>query len=167
MSVRNGSNVNVGSLTSLYRSGAVPKAVFDSFARRQKNSAKTTVDRLQSSLRQEGYDIPRSELVAFFRQLEEANCGQFVIGRKGHPSRFEWITSLISVGQAASGEVTKVDTIAESGSVEEAEEDIDGQMLDHRYLLRPGLELKFTLPQDLTQGEASRIADFVRTLPFV
>ena len=167
MTSKNGSGVDVSILTALYRADASVKAIFDHFARRQYNSAKTTVDRLQASLKQEGYDIARSEIIDFFRRLEEARCGEFVIGRKGHSSRFEWATSLISVGQAAAGEVAKVEVITDAEKAEDPESESEASLVEHRYRLRPAVELKIALPVDLSPGEAGRLADFLRTLPIV
>jgi hypothetical protein len=166
MSSKNRSIVDVSALAALYRSEAAAKAIFDHFARRQYNSAKTTVDRLQASLKQEDYEVSRSDIIDFFRKLESAHCGEFVIGRKGHSSRFEWATSLISVGQAAAGEVAKVDVITEAEKAEDPEDETDAILVEHRYRLRPTFELKIMLPTDLTSSEAGRLADFIRTLPF-
>ena len=47
--------------------------------------------------------------MALARALEQAGCGQFVVGRRGQPSRFEWAFSCISLGQAAAGEDVKLE----------------------------------------------------------
>ncbi|MEL7368994.1 MAG: hypothetical protein AAFN74_08800, partial [Myxococcota bacterium] len=36
----------------------------------------------------------------------------------------------------------------------------------HRFMVRPGVEVAFDLPADLTQAEARRLAHFVVALPF-
>jgi hypothetical protein len=37
-----------------------------------------------------GHQADRGEVIRFFRVLESAGCGEYVEGRHGHPSRFEW-----------------------------------------------------------------------------
>lgn len=159
-------SIDIRALLSLYASGGAPKAALDHFAARQNNSARTTVDRLQALLRAEGHDVSRSDIIELFRGLEAAHCGQFRIGRKGHPSRFEWSVGLTSAGQAASGETTTVEALSEAET--EALDDVESsaEMLDHRFHLRPDLEITIQLPSNLSLAEASRVADFVRTIPF-
>ncbi len=50
----------------------------------------------------------------------------------------------------------------EQDIVDEAEVEV----LEHEFYLRPEFEVTFELPQDLTSAEASRIAQFVGSLPF-
>lgn len=158
--------VNVAGLRKLYNSSRSAKAALDYLAARQKNSAHTTVDSLKAALRADGQDVARSELIDLFKELAAAGCGKFVVGRKGHPSRFEWTVSLADVGRSAAGETVKVEAItASKGDAKLDTEDAD-QLIQHRFRLRSDLELLFALPANFTLAEASRLADFFRTLPF-
>jgi hypothetical protein len=152
-------------LRALYADSEVAKAALDHFAGRQKSSSQTSVDRLQALLRGLGTPASRAEIVEFFKALEATHCGEFVIGRKGHPSRFVWAVSLISAGQAAAGETINVEALSETEPAELEDEATSG-LLDHRFRLRPELELTVSLPPNLTVAEAVRIADYVKTLPF-
>jgi hypothetical protein len=154
-------------LRTLYTLRPTNKAALDHFAGRRYSSTRTTVERLQALLRQEGHDVPRGDIIDLFKGLEAAKCGKFVVGRKGHPSRFEWSVSLISVGRAAAGEVTEVQALSESeqNAVIE-EEEAGGGWIAHCFVLRPGVEVRLDLPSDLTNAEADRLAEFVRALPF-
>ena len=164
---KNGEKVDVKRLKLLYGQNPANKAAFDYFAARQNNSAKTTVDRLLALLGQEDHVVPRADIIELFKGLETARCGTFVVGRKGHASRFEWSASLISVGQAATGEVGEVETLAEAEQdVETEDEGAPIDSISHRFVLRPDFELRFELPRDLTTVEAARLGEFVRTLPF-
>lgn len=156
--------IDIASLRKLYAASRSAKAAFDHFAQRRNNSARTTIDRLQSALRGGGQDVSRRDVIELFKSLQDAGCGTFVVGRRGKPSRFEWSVDLTDVGRSAAGEHVKVEAITESD-----QEDIDdnGEMVEHRYHLRAGVELRIALPRDLTVSEAGRVADFVRTLPFV
>ena len=166
MAGSNGGKPDTAALRKLYTASNAAKAAFDHFAQRQNNSVRTTVDRLLVALRQDAHDVARSDIVDLFKGLESARCGSFVIGRKGHPSRFEWAVSLVDAGRSASGEAVRVEAISEKDKAETAEEEASASMLEHRYRLRPDVELKLELPANLSAAEAARIAEFVRTLPF-
>jgi len=66
----------------------------------------------------EGQAFERREIIALFRQLEKAGCGQFVEGRRGWPSRFVWSVGLTGVGRAAAGDAQPIAQILsdENGS---------------------------------------------------
>jgi hypothetical protein len=66
------------------------------------------------------------------------------------------------VGKAASGQGT-----LEAVSGEPDEEDRVAQTIRHEYRLRPDFTAEIELPEDLTTREALRLADFLKTLPFV
>ncbi len=69
---------------------------------------------------------------------------------------------MVSVGQAAAGETTKVEEITEEDRGEE-----DGaNMLKHSFRLRPDVTVSFELPSNVTANEAQRLADFLKTVPF-
>jgi hypothetical protein len=161
-----GTTIDVRTLRTLYTKNEAARAVLDHFAERLYSSKATTADRLRIAIRQSGHDLSRSQAIEFFKALEAANCGRFKVGRKGHPSRFEWTASLITVGQAATGEISKVEELSavDPGLVMEEENSID--FVDHRYWLRPGeVEVSIRLPKDLSMTEATRFAEYVRTLP--
>jgi hypothetical protein len=163
---RNGDKVDIRRIKGLYGQAPANKAALDYFAARQKNSAKTTVDRLLAALRQEGHDVPRADIIELFKALEEAKCGAFVVGRKGHPTRFEWSASLVSVGRAATGEVGEIEALSEAEEEELEDDAASAELISHRFVLRPDFEVQLQLPSDLTAVEASRLSEFVRTLPF-
>ncbi|MHB8762676.1 MAG: hypothetical protein ACYC6J_09920 [Coriobacteriia bacterium] len=156
-------NYDIDAIRKLYASSSAAKAALDYFAGRQNNANASKVDRLLDVLRYRGHDVSRFDIIEFFRALEAAKCGRFVIGRKGHPTRFEWSASLISVGQAAAGETNVVDELTDT---EALSDDDDTGLLEHRFRLRADLELTIELPDDLTASEAGRLADFIKTLPF-
>lgn len=158
--------IDTASLRKLYEENPSAKAAFDHFARRQNNSAKTTVDRLHTALRTSGHEVSRRDVIELFKVLQEARCGRFVIGRRGQPSRFEWTVGLTDVGRVAAGEQVKVEKIT---AAETADFDNNGadasELVEHRYRLRADLELTVALPMDLTPAEADRLACFIKTLP--
>lgn len=161
--------VDTAAVRELYTRSQAARSALDHFAKRKNKSAITTVDRLQAALRSEGDELGRGEILEVFKALARANCGIFVIGRKGHPSRFEWSVNLVDLGRSASGEPVKVEAIASPATNVRPTaigDEEDDALVEHRYRLRPDLELRFDLPTSLTAAEASRISDFIKTLPF-
>src|SRR4051812_3246182 len=105
---------DISAIRNLYASSPVARAVLDHFAARTNSSSKTTLNRLMATLQSEGHDVVRSDVRQVLRSLESANCGRFVVGRKGHPSRFVWGVSLVDAGRAASGETSSVSALRET-----------------------------------------------------
>lgn len=100
----------IDAVRSLYNTDTSAQALFDWTAQRERDATSTSIDRIASQL-----GVSRGEAVALARLLEEAKCGEFIVGRRGQKSRFRWDYSCISLGQAASGE---------SSSLEKAEDPI-------------------------------------------
>ncbi len=130
----------------------------ESFMRRlsdqQRPRREVAVDAVQDT-----HKATRSEVVKLFRQLEELDLGEFMVGRRGRQSRFVWAETLDIARIAAQA---LADGCEPDGSAKAVPE----SMIPHRYVLRPGAELQFRLPADLTQREADRLGDFIKTLPF-
>lgn len=73
-----------------------------------------------------------------------------------------WSVGLVAVGRAAAGEPQVIQDIA----AEQSESELRSENLKHIFHLRPEVQVAFELPLDLSSGEAERLADFIRTLPF-
>ena len=106
--------VDKDAVIQIYRTKKSFQTILDYFARRQKNSSRTTAERLQKALASEDIDITRTEIIDLFRALANAGCGVFLVGRKGHPTRFEWSVGLIDVGRVAQGESVEPTPLNES-----------------------------------------------------
>lgn len=154
---------DITGLRRLYAENPIARAFLDHSANRRYNQAESKVDRVMQILGQNGNEVPRSDIVAMFRALEQYQCGQFIIGRRGWPSRFVWSVGMISVGRAATGEISEIETLAQ-----EPGEDVAAatEALVHSFHLRPQWEVNLELPSDLTTNEAHRLADFIKSLPF-
>ena len=109
----------VEAIRKLYRSNAAAQSLFDWTASRERDATATSIDRISNRL-----GVSRGEAVALARSLEQAGCGQFIVGRRGQPSRFEWEYSCISLGQAAAGEDVKLEA-AEDPLPESEEEKLE------------------------------------------
>jgi len=154
--------VDVSKLKWLYSNNSTARAFLDHAASRQKNSTETSVDRALAVLIQEGHDLSRGQIIEMFRELEAAGCGEFLTGRRGWPSRFAWKVGLVSIGKAAAGEIQEIEEIPAGTPTEEE----TLQMIPHVYQLRQDLKVTLELPADMTQREAIRLSEFVRSLPF-
>ena len=99
----NATSLNLAELRRLYTENSVARTFLDYAAGRERDQSETKVDRALAVLRREGNDFNRRDITDLFRSLEDAGCGQFVVGRRGWPSRFVWSAGLKSIGQASAG----------------------------------------------------------------
>jgi hypothetical protein len=159
----NSLKVDLKKLRDLYTKNRAAQAMLDEFARRERNRTETKVDNLLY-LRVDDRPITRGEIIQAFQEFERIRCGTFIVGRKGRPSRFRWSVGLPSLGRAASGEDVPLETISEEER--KAAELPEGELETHPFLLRPNMKVELALPADLSSAEASRLADFIKALPF-
>ncbi|QYE37043.1 hypothetical protein KZX46_21040 (plasmid) [Polymorphobacter sp. PAMC 29334] len=108
----------ISQIRVMYQDDNINRELFDQCAQRQKDASVTSLDRLSHLL-----GISRGEAVALARRLEEAGCGQFIVGRRGSKSRFEWAYSCISLGKAAAGETSSIDQVEEGVAEMDDEQD--------------------------------------------
>jgi hypothetical protein len=150
-------------LKSFYRQSKGVQAICDHLAAEEKNQTETQLKRVLWQLEEDGSDFRRSEIIEAFRALEEAGCGRYVEGRRGWPSRFVWAVPSLHLAAAAKGQrgLQRDEDSEEDSSVEDDEE-----LIEHCFVLRPGLVVALELPSDLSRSEADRLAAFVQALPF-
>lgn len=160
----NGNKVDLKKLKDIYLKNPAARAMLDEFARREQNRTETKVDNLLY-LKVDNRPITRGEIIQVFQEFERIGCGTFIVGRKGHPSRFQWTVGLPSVGKAAAGEDVPLDVISEAER-EQANQLPDEELETYAFPLRPNLKVELELPTDLSSAEASRLADFIKALPF-
>lgn len=154
-------------LRRLYASDRAAHLILDDFAGRQRNQRVTKVDQVLSRL--STHALARTDVIRIFRKLEELGYGEFVEGRRGHPSRFEWRFGLVSVGKAAAGTSQVLEEVRENEDEDDDSEPTSVNLpgsLSHKFQLRPDWQIDLILPSDLTAREALRLSDFVKTLPF-
>ncbi len=151
-------------------------------AEQPEGTRETELDTIESAA-----GLSRLQAVALCKQLQDANVGRFVAGRRGRASRIEWSADPRVVGAvlAQADGATRTDGAEWSdfkepspartrpsstsqqqakaptpalASPEREEED------QHLSRIRPGRQVRISLPMNLTQGEAVRLADFMRAL---
>lgn len=106
---------------ALYSSTAYARLLLDSTAQRERDASYTSITRIAKII---GAD--RTAAIALAKQLEDAGCGRYIVGRRGSISRFEWEFSCISLGRAMTGkavELKKVDKYTAEGDQDPGESD--------------------------------------------
>ena len=151
-------------LKESYVNNEVVRAICEYMSDRlQVNQTQTHLHRVILALDDAGYEFKRSELIAAFRALEVAECGQYIEGRHGWKSRFFW--SVPSKRIASAAQETHVNSSIGALDIE-LDEQTYSEMSEHVYLLRPDFPVSFELPTDLTRLEAQRLSQFIDTLSF-
>ena len=157
------SSSTVNDLVDIARSDTRVLQFFSDLARRNRSPSTTKVERLSQ------YGFRPREGRALCEQLEELGYGDYIIGRRGKSTRFEWSERATDVAQQVIDTVgVSLAALAEVGSAEVDEDDSDIEADDsllHSYWLRPDLSVEIELPPDLTPDEALRLAVFILTLP--
>jgi len=153
--------VDLAKLRKIYKNDGTARALLDHFAERERFFTETTVERLRQNLEARGVPASAAQIRQSLDALEKIGAGELRIGRKGHQTRFVWAVNNVQLGVAARGESEQVDS-ANGAMAEPA----GAQFLTHEFRLRPDVVLRLETPFDLTANEASRISDWVRTLPF-
>ena len=102
----------------------------------------------------------RQEVSAALDQLEAFGAGLKIVGRKGHPTRFDWWVRPVTLLQELDGNAPTflIDDISEVTDEE------DG-MNACNFLLRNDLTIHLKVPMDMTTRERDRLADWIRLLP--
>jgi hypothetical protein len=91
-------------IRQLYAENSAAQFFFDWCADRVRDARETKIERIMAIA-----GISRSEAVNLAKKLEEAGCGDFVVGRRGSPSRFAWKHSRISLGRVAQGDADEIE----------------------------------------------------------
>lgn len=100
----------------------------------------------------------RTDAIEYLKRLETLGLGKFYNGRRQKVTRFKWNISAKTFGR---------EFIARHQRGSGGHECLpSSERHVHRFLVRPGLEVEFSLPLNLSQDEANRLADYIKTLPF-
>lgn len=159
------SNFNERAVNALYVSNQSAKIVLKELASMPRQD-ETNIESIEKRLIRNHEEITRRDIVTVFRKLDEYGAGEFIPGRRGHPSRFRWAVDSINVSTVdvsfskndgvPSGPPINLPVFAGESTV----------MIIHHYQLRKELLLSLQLPGDITSVEAHRLAQFIQSLPF-
>jgi hypothetical protein len=84
--------MNYDTLIKLHQTRPAARRLFDSIGSKGVEEGRTTVDELIDS-----GEVSRRQAITVLRDLADAGCGEFKVGRKGHPSRLEWAVDPVEV----------------------------------------------------------------------
>jgi hypothetical protein len=158
--------LNMGALRELYGTDKTARALFDNLAKRVYNSREQSVDQLERCLEKDDVEVSRRDITHLLKELQRAGCGEYIVGRKGHPSRFRWYVETVDIGRRAAGIPSDIGHGSPNGGQVDGDSPASSDEFTHRFQLRPDLLVSLRLPADLTTPEAARLADFIKTLPF-
>lgn len=88
-------------LKRLYRGSSTARMLLDYFASREKNRESTSFARVLAIMAGQDEPPTRSRVREVFRTLEKLGYGTFIVGRRGHQTRFIWSVPLTEVGVTA------------------------------------------------------------------
>jgi hypothetical protein len=153
---------NEKAINGLYLSNQAARTILKELASMPRQD-ETLIETLEKKLSKSHSEITRREIVSLFKALDEYGAGEFVPGRRGHPSRFRWEVDSIRLasGDAVSSPRQSEQHLAPSFAAAESL-----LLITHRYQLRPDMVISLSLPADISQTEAYRLAQFVNSLPF-
>ncbi|MEQ9379611.1 MAG: hypothetical protein RJP95_02020 [Pirellulales bacterium] len=134
--------------------------VVSTFTALESDDTQVTVDAIEQEIRHRGGHILRRHITEVLRFLERQGMGQFVVGRRGHRSRFVSSESLCELAKEA------LCCTSPEGESREADTTGELEVVLHKFVLRPGFEISLELPTDFSKREAERLIAFIRLLPF-
>jgi hypothetical protein len=111
--------MNHDALLQLLRTRPTVDRVLDSILAAGAEDGRTTVDDILAD-----GEVPRRQAINLLRELEELGYGAFKVGRKGHPSRFEWSIDPADLEAVLDGDGEQEDDESE-GEVEREQSEIE------------------------------------------
>jgi hypothetical protein len=159
--------INYDTLHKLYSLRPVAHALFGAIVEAGVDQGRTTVDELI-----EGSGATRRQAITILRELDEAGCGEFKVGRKGHPSRLVWIGDPREIAtRVVSSE--GLDAIAEQQAIEApSQTQINADTLEQIEVGStdgpadaPALKLAPDLPESLAETRNPPLAPARRARP--
>lgn len=156
--------IDAKKIQDLARDDVLAGSLFDYLAKKQRHTKELTVDLAI----QQVPGAMRSEMVQVFRELQQIGLGSLLMGRKGKKTRLSWLVQPADIEKARKKEIAElIASGSDSVSNEEFEQDDeDAELLTHEYRLRRDLVVSIKLPEDLTAKEASRLSQWLVTIPY-
>lgn len=111
----------VEGLQEMYASDPAARALFDWAAERKNDASETSISYMAQKA-----GTSEANATRLARRLDELECCQYIVGRRGGTSRVAWSYSLKSIGKAARGGKGKLDPL-DPDLAAEAVEDRGGE----------------------------------------
>jgi len=93
-----------------------------------------------------------NDFLAMLKLLQTLGYGKYIVGRKGGTTRFVWDQPMLDVARIATAQVGAPATTVTTK--------------EHVFSVRPDWNISIEVPLNLTQKEADRLGDFVKTLAY-
>jgi hypothetical protein len=116
--------------------------------------------------------LDRGEAIEYLQEFSKRHWGTYVVGRRGYSTRiilFPLVTKalkdttvLTSTSPGNGGSSPSADKGSPAYDTSPSE---SGNLIEHTYQLRPDYRVAFSLPADLNDKEATRMAKFIESLP--
>lgn len=159
--------MKVEGLQKLYQSDPIARQLVDGLSKRQRLNPRE----LTANSASEIADCEYWEAVQVLKQLGEVGVGDFKVGRRGKETRIEWSDhSVRDVIAAARDDLVEYVAGDEDEEVEVVRRHENGgssvKMSQHRFRIRPDLEIVVMLPVDMSQVEAERLGTMIQQSAF-
>lgn len=138
----------VAAVRAFYQENPDAERLFDWTASLERDASETTIRRMRTKLQ-----MSRGAAISLARGLEAAGCGEFIVGRRGSPSRFRWAYSRVSLGLAASGEIEELTEAYET--ISETEEEASETLSSERHLTIPEAKERLARTLDVEPHQIS------------
>lgn len=148
-------DIEIDDLKKQYRENPLFRSLMDFLVDQEKDERQLSVEGLRGTMEGAGISVSYRDVVRMMQSLQAGGCGSFIIGRKGWPSRFQFNVSMTELAKAVTGKGSEIVPMKPAP-----------KMINHKFRLRPELEIALELPEDLADKEVARIGDFLKTLPF-
>ncbi len=154
--------IDMEGIRNLYDEDDAVRTLLNYITGKHGNVPITSIEELNSILHEKGIHREHPEQVKLLQKLADLGCGVYRNGRRTQPTRIMW-----------NSQIQQIQPVLQEDTKEPLEnrnltyiKDTKGSVLTHTYPLRPDLSIELTLPENLTQVEASRLARHIETLPF-
>jgi hypothetical protein len=154
------SNYNDKAINALFLTNTTAQNVLKELSTMPRQD-ETLIENFEQKMLRKHEDVSRRDIVSVFKRLEEYGAGEFIPGRRGHPSRFRWGVDSLKVGDEKEEPAQQPVPAQENSRAYSS-----NIMLSHHYQLRPDLIISVTLPADISTNEAHRLGQFINSLPF-
>lgn len=156
------SNYNGRAINALFITNAIAQIVLKELSAMPRQD-ETLIENFEQKIVRKHEEVSRREIVSVFKRLEEYGAGEFIPGRRGHPSRFRWEVDSLNIGEESTNPTPAAPAVTAANHITESPKTL---LISHHYQLRPDLLISLNLPTDITTTEASRLGQFINSLPF-
>lgn len=148
-------------LRELYQNGDQnEKSIFKALVAYKQKEKETSIADIEEAPVGSVY---RHVLVSILKKIDEGGIGKFTTGRRGKSSRFKSEYSLKSFGEVAIGEASSLENFVPL-SLAEIDQIESLNLKEYSFPLTHDQNLTIRLPKDLTQEQAERLSQFIKSM---